>query len=72
MPNEETPKSLLFIPLAVALCCFVPVLLLLIATGTAISFIKENKVGIVISGVLALSLAVYLISKNRRKKDDCC
>lgn len=72
MPDDKTPKSLLLIPIAVALCCLVPILLLLATTGAATSFIKGNKVGIVVFGVLAVSLAVYLLSKSLRNKDDCC
>lgn len=72
MPNGKTPKSLWLLPVAIALCCFGPVLLLLVATGAAASFIEENKIGIVVFGVLAVLLAIYLISKNRRNRDDCC
>lgn len=72
MPNEKLPKSLMLIPLAVALCCLVPILLLFAITGAATSFINENRVGIVVFSVLVVILAVYLISNNRRKKDDCC
>ncbi len=71
-PKAKIPKSLLFIPAAAVLCCLGLPLLAALGTATVFSFLSANAFGIVIFGILAFTLSVFLIRRNYRNKNDCC
>ncbi len=66
--DEKLPRIMLIAPLALVVCCFGPAIFLLITTGAIVSYLKNNKVSLLIFGVLLTSI-VYFLIKHRHKNN---
>ncbi len=70
-PEAKLSRVMLFAPIALVLCCFGPVIFLLITTGAIVSYLENNKISLIVSGLLIASL-IFLSVKYRHKNKSSC
>ena len=68
--DEKLSRVMLFAPIALVLCCFGPVIFLLITTGAIVSYFENNKISLIVSGLL-IALLIYSLVKYRHKNKTC-
>jgi hypothetical protein len=70
-PIEKLPKAVFLVSIALMLCCFGPVIFLFITTGGVVSYLANNKIGLVIFGILLITLIYLLVKLSLNKKGSC-
>ena len=69
MYSEKVPKNVILAAIVVTACCFAPIILLAFASGTLVSFLSKNKLGVIIFGLLLVLFAVYVFYKRWFRSD---